>query len=238
MRYVWIALLFVASTAGAEDWQQIAELDSNGSVLLVNAATIAEVKGFRKAWFKSVYTSDQPVPVDYQAAVRKARSYRWLESMNYFSCPERTTAVTELRWHGADDELLGNFHVVHPTVRTISPGTPDERMLETVCKAEKVEQEIPLEEQARLKRPVNPDDYYPTSSGRRGEEGSPIVRVCVDASGKLLRDPVVTDTSGFPALDAAAVNAAKDTRYSAGMRNGTALPESCLRFKIKFLRKP
>ena len=56
MRYFPIALLLVASAASAENWQQIANLDSNGGVLLFDAAGVTEVKGFRRAWFKAVYT--------------------------------------------------------------------------------------------------------------------------------------------------------------------------------------
>jgi len=48
---------------------------------------------------------------------------------------------------------------------------------------------------------------------------------------------VVTDTSGFPDLDSAAVKVAKATRYAAGTENGSALPESCIKFKVKFVLK-
>ena len=90
---------------------------------------------------------------------------------------------------------------------------------------------------AKMTRPVNPDDYYPPGSIRREEEGSPVVQACVGANGRLLREPVVTDTSGFPDLDGAAIKVAKATRYAAGTDNGTALPESCIKFKVKFVLK-
>src|SRR5262245_54408485 len=90
---------------------------------------------------------------------------------------------------------------------------------------------------AKMTRPVNPDDYYPPGSIRREEQGSPVVQACVGPSGKLLREPVVTDTSGFPDLDGAAIKVAKATRYAAGTENGTALPESCIKFKVKFVLK-
>jgi TonB family protein len=85
-----------------------------------------------------------------------------------------------------------------------------------------------------MTRPVDPANYYPANSLRGGESGSPIVQACVDASGKLLRDPVVTEPSSFPNLDAAAVKVAKDIHYAAGTENGIALPESCIKFKVKF----
>jgi TonB family protein len=86
-----------------------------------------------------------------------------------------------------------------------------------------------------MTRPVDPADYYPANSIREGESGSPIVQACVDASGKLLRDPVVTESSSFPNLDAAAVKVAKDIHYAPGTENGIALPESCIKFKVKFI---
>jgi len=90
---------------------------------------------------------------------------------------------------------------------------------------------------AKMTRPVNPDDYYPPGSIRREEQGSPVVQACVGPNGRLLREPVVTDTSGFPDLDNAAVKVAKATRFAAGTENGTALPESCVKFKVKFVLK-
>ena len=90
---------------------------------------------------------------------------------------------------------------------------------------------------AKRTRPVNPDDYYPPGSIRREEQGSPVVQAFVGPNGRLLRDPVVTDTSGFPDLDSAAIKVAKATRYAAGTEGGSALPESCIKFKVKFVLK-
>jgi protein TonB len=90
---------------------------------------------------------------------------------------------------------------------------------------------------AKMTRPVNPDDYYPPGSIRREEQGSPVVQACVGPNGRLLREPVVTDTSGFPDLDGAAVKVAKATRYAPGTEAGTALAESCIKFKVKFVLK-
>jgi protein TonB len=90
---------------------------------------------------------------------------------------------------------------------------------------------------AKMTRPVNPDDYYPPGSIRREEQGAPVVQACVGSNGKLVREPVVTDTSGFPDLDGAAIKVAKATRYAAGTENGSALPESCIKFKVKFVLK-
>ena len=65
MRCISIVLLVLTSTAHAENWHPIANLDSNGSVLLFDVAGVTEVKGLRRAWFKSVYRSDQLIPNEY-----------------------------------------------------------------------------------------------------------------------------------------------------------------------------
>jgi hypothetical protein len=89
MRYVLIGLLLVASTANAENWRQISSLDSNGGVLLLDVAGITQVKGFRRAWFKAFYMSDQLIPTEYLKAVPKDfRSYRSERTLRYFNCAE------------------------------------------------------------------------------------------------------------------------------------------------------
>src|SRR5688500_8413663 len=108
MRYLSVALLLVASTAVAENWQQIASLDSNGGVLLVDASDITEVKGYRRAWFKWAYGTDQPVPSEYRESVPKAKTYRWVRSANLFHCTEQTTALAEQRWFNSGDKDLGS----------------------------------------------------------------------------------------------------------------------------------
>jgi TonB family protein len=89
---------------------------------------------------------------------------------------------------------------------------------------------------ARIKRLANPDDFYPQGSKGRGERGSPVVKVCVGPSGALLREPELAETSGYPELDGAAIKAAMAMRYAPAVENGTALPESCIKYKIKFGR--
>jgi TonB family protein len=83
-------------------------------------------------------------------------------------------------------------------------------------------------------RPAHPKDYYPKESVRRGEQGSATVKVCVDSSGKLLRAPVITVSSGFWRLDEAVIKIANDSRYGPGMRDGVALPESCREYPVTF----
>jgi TonB family protein len=60
------------------------------------------------------------------------------------------------------------------------------------------------------------------------------VQACIGGNGKLLRDPVITESSGFPSLDAAAIEVARATRYTPGRKDGIVAPESCIKFKVKF----
>jgi TonB family protein len=108
-------------------------------------------------------------------------------------------------------------------------------MLQSVCSNPTPEGllEPPL---ATLKSIVNPDDFYPSKSRRRGEEGAPIVKVCIGPSGAQLREPEITESSGFPDLDWAAVKAAKAMRYAPAIENGAPATESCIKYKIKFKR--
>jgi TonB family protein len=234
MRKWSIAFLFAASTAVAENWQPVATLDADSGVILVDASDIMEVKGYRRAWFKTAYETDQPVPSEYGESVPKAKTYRWVRSANLFHCAEKTIALAELRWFNSNGEDLGNRRPEALSFRKVSPGSVDEQMLEAVCSSDSIRSRERLEQQAQMIRPVKPRDYYPEGSIRRGEQGAPTVKVCVDSTGKPLREPAVTISSGFPELDGAAIQVAKDSRYRPGTQNGAALPESCLEVPVTF----
>jgi protein TonB len=90
---------------------------------------------------------------------------------------------------------------------------------------------------AKMRSAADPDQYYPPGAKRREEQGSPVVQACVGPNGRLLREPVVTETSGYPELDGAAIRVAKASRYTAATENGAALDESCVKFKVKFVIK-
>lgn len=90
---------------------------------------------------------------------------------------------------------------------------------------------------AKMRSSPDVDRFYPPGAKRREEQGSPVVQACVGPNGRLLRDPVVTETSGFPELDGAAVQVAKASRYIPATEGGSAVPESCVKFKVKFVIK-
>jgi TonB family protein len=242
MRHVLIALLLVSSTAYAANWVQIAQLDSKGSIMLVDTAGIASVNDLRKAWFKSVYTSDQRIPRGYR---RTARIYRWELRLSYFNCSERAMAVSQSILNSADDKVVGSVDTEQTLLkfREVGPETISEKMLETICNwefvgdspvSELAKAPLKTESPATVTRAVNPADFYPSAARRHGEMGAPVVQACVGPTGMLVREPVVTQTSGFPALDSAAIKVARAMQFAAGTENGAALPESCVKFRVKF----
>jgi TonB family protein len=258
MRTLLIALLFAGSTAQAAEWVLMDVSAGENFKLYVDKATIIESYPYKKAWFKLIFGSEQKGP----DGIRFNESWQLM----YFDCDERkmTLAQAIIRKDGkiitteTNRAYLAQFE-------EIAPETRGEAMLDITCKgrntymeaAEAAKQKIGEAEKphraqdgaelikdvqqagapARITRPANPDDYYPQGSMRRQEQGSPVVQACVGPSGYLLREPVVTDTSGFPELDGAAIKVAKATRYAAGTVNGTAPAESCIKFKVKFVPK-
>jgi protein TonB len=57
----------------------------------------------------------------------------------------------------------------------------------------------------------SPDDFYPSSARRLGQEGSVTVNLCVGPDGKLSQAPSVLKTSGTASLDEAALKYANAT---------------------------
>ena len=71
--------------------------------------------------------------------------------------------------------------------------------------------------------PINPVSpmIYPPSLLEQGIEGRVLLRLYVDVQGKLLGDSTrVAESSGYPALDSAAVQGAASLRFSPAMRRG------------------
>jgi protein TonB len=75
-------------------------------------------------------------------------------------------------------------------------------------------------------------DYYPEQARRDGQEGRAQVKVCVGANGKI-ESAETASTSGFPALDEAAVKVAKAARFKPATSEGKPI-ESCATLPVKF----
>ncbi len=73
---------------------------------------------------------------------------------------------------------------------------------------------------------VNPETpiEYPEALFEQGIEGSVLLRLFVDSSGNLLMDSAsVHESSGYPALDSAAMAGAESLRFSPAIRDGRAV---------------
>ena len=68
--------------------------------------------------------------------------------------------------------------------------------------------------------PVTPM-MYPPALLEQGIEGRVLLRLFVDAQGTLIADSTrVAESSGYPALDSAALTGARELRFSPALRNG------------------
>ncbi|HTU65816.1 MAG TPA: TonB family protein [Steroidobacteraceae bacterium] len=85
---------------------------------------------------------------------------------------------------------------------------------------------------ARIAESGDPDALYPADAKARGEHGAIVVRARVAADGCAKSLGVVV-SSGYPALDAAAIAVAEAGRYLAAVENGKAVA-SDLTFKVRF----
>jgi TonB family protein len=235
MRTVLIAIWLATSTAHAATWLHVADIDKKGSLLLLDTASVDRGTDMRTASFKSVFTSDQSIKDGYHDVPPNAKSFRWESNQGQFDCAKRKVAVSQSVLHGADDQVVGRLDVEPSALnfRELPPGSLGWQLLQAVCAPSDAEAGV-----AKFKSIVNPDDYYPSGSKRRGEEGTPVVKACVGPSGALVREPEITESSGFPDLDAAAVKAAKDNRYAPAIQDGAPMPESCIKYKIKFVKWP
>jgi periplasmic protein TonB len=85
-----------------------------------------------------------------------------------------------------------------------------------------------------MKHLVDTDAYYPSASRRLGEEGTAQVKVCVNASGKVIEGPTVEKTAGNQRLDDGAVQYAKALHFFPGSDDGKPEDNSCVSFKVTF----
>ncbi|HUN25339.1 MAG TPA: energy transducer TonB [Steroidobacteraceae bacterium] len=84
-----------------------------------------------------------------------------------------------------------------------------------------------------MRRSGDPNDYYPPTSRRLEEQGTAIVRACVNSEGRLDGSPSIQHTSGSSRLDEAAVKYASHARYNPETEDGRPVP-GCTAFRVKF----
>lgn len=80
--------------------------------------------------------------------------------------------------------------------------------------------ESPADQSPVAINPVTPM-VYPPALLEQGIEGRVVLRLYVDAAGTLIPDSTrVAESSGYPALDSAALSGARELRFSPALRNG------------------
>jgi len=81
----------------------------------------------------------------------------------------------------------------------------------------------------------NTDDFYPSVSKFRGEQGVVTVQVCVDPTGRLTAEPTLAESSGVPRLNAGALRLARagSGHYRASTEDGSPV-NSCFSFRVHF----
>jgi TonB family protein len=81
--------------------------------------------------------------------------------------------------------------------------------------------------------------FYPQEALRNRQEGTTTVHVCVNHHGRLTDAPSVAESSGTPALDAAAIEVATagNGHYLAATQNGF-VTSGCGIFRVKFALPP
>jgi periplasmic protein TonB len=81
----------------------------------------------------------------------------------------------------------------------------------------------------------NTDEFYPSISKWKLEQGIATVRVCVDANGRLTAAPTTVESSGTARLDAGAIQLAKagSGHYRPTLEDGKAV-NSCYSFRVRF----
>jgi periplasmic protein TonB len=68
--------------------------------------------------------------------------------------------------------------------------------------------------------PISPM-VYPPALLEQGIEGRVLLRLVIDAQGQVMRDSSrIAESSGYPALDSAALAGAPELRFSPALRNG------------------
>jgi TonB family protein len=83
------------------------------------------------------------------------------------------------------------------------------------------------------------NDFYPSLSIYRGEEGAATIEACVDGRGRLTSEPKVIESARSARLDEAALKLAKagSGHYRASTEDGQPV-NSCYAFRVRFtLRK-
>jgi periplasmic protein TonB len=87
--------------------------------------------------------------------------------------------------------------------------------------------------QAKITFQPDVNEYYPEVSRRNNEEGRPVVKICINAAGKVDSAELVTSSS-HPLLDEAAIKVAKLMKFKPATQEGKPIA-SCPTLPVKFV---
>lgn len=83
----------------------------------------------------------------------------------------------------------------------------------------------------RVPVPLNPNSpvEYPPALSTQGIEGTVVLQLFVDTTGRMVPESTrVAESSGYPALDSAALRGAPQLRFAPGERDGVRVPMTFL----------
>lgn len=94
-------------------------------------------------------------------------------------------------------------------------------------------QGVPDELPQRLNNPF----HYPPALYEQKVQGNVLLRIFIDTAGRVLPESTqVLETSGYPALDSAAVRGSQKLEFTPAMRDGKPMPVS-VRHPVYFRRR-
>jgi protein TonB len=95
---------------------------------------------------------------------------------------------------------------------------------------------VPATPMQTLRQPDCGEDYYPSQAKRLEQEGSVVIKMCTNPTGKIEGAIEVVTTSGFPLLDEAAGKCMAQGRFKAGTIDGKPAL-TCRNFKVTYKLK-
>ena len=136
---VTFVLIGATSVALASNWVQIAKY-ANGTEVLADAASISSSGPYRKGWFKfvSLQASDVPDGAVPNPQAPPGQKFTYTLELFYAKCAERSAALIQGAFYGADDSLLATLPVTPvkgATFEESPPGSAGEKVINSLCKA-------------------------------------------------------------------------------------------------------
>lgn len=120
-----------------------------------------------------------------------------------------------------------------PVPPTVARAEAPEAVSDSAGSAASAPRQARVDAPPRPRRPIRPD--YPRASRKRGEEGSVLVEIGVDAAGRVSVAEVLA-SSGFAELDAAALKAVRAAAFTPAESDGKPVP-SVARLTLTFRLK-